>query len=119
MSVIPGRQKRKVTAMRPVPHVRHKKMLPFSASAVVDGHDGSQLKANLSVAPLPKHSLAGSNPVTHRKTSSNSLQAKQIISLNPLPLKKHGCNRSPIHVCSEVSSTPFFFFCSYSALPRF
>ncbi|XP_028064254.1 AT-rich interactive domain-containing protein 4 [Camellia sinensis] len=98
---VPVRQKLKVAAMRPIPHIRHQKMLPFSATVEGDGHEGGQVKANLSVAPLSKHSVAGSNPVTHRKSYSNSFQAKQIISLNPLPLKKHGCDRSPIHVCSE------------------
>ncbi|KAL6996195.1 AT-rich interactive domain-containing protein 4 [Sarracenia purpurea var. burkii] len=100
MPSVPVRQKLKVAAMRPIPHVRHQKMLPFSSTAEVDVHDGNQVKATLSVAPL-KHSLVGSNPVTHRKPYSNSFQSKQIISLNPLPLKKHGCGRSPIHVCSE------------------
>ncbi|PSS07285.1 AT-rich interactive domain-containing protein [Actinidia chinensis var. chinensis] len=99
--LVPARKKIKVAAMRPIPHIRHQKMLPFSAPAELDGLAGGQVKANLSVAPSSKHSLVGSNPVTHRKSYSNSFQAKQIISLNPLPLKKHDCGRSPIHVCSE------------------
>ncbi|XP_057459848.1 AT-rich interactive domain-containing protein 4-like [Actinidia eriantha] len=99
--LVPPRKKIKVAAMRPIPHIRHQKMLPFSAPAELDGLAGGQVKANLSVAPSSKHSLVGSNPVTHRKSYSNSFQAKQIISLNPLPLKKHDCGRSPIHVCSE------------------
>ncbi|XP_057505146.1 AT-rich interactive domain-containing protein 4-like [Actinidia eriantha] len=99
--LVPARKKIKVAAMWPIPHIRHQKMLPFSAPAELDGLAGGQVKANLSVAPSSKHSLVGSNPVTHRKSYSNSFQAKQIISLNPLPLKKHDCGRSPIHVCSE------------------
>ncbi|CAK9179829.1 unnamed protein product, partial [Ilex paraguariensis] len=99
--VHPARQKLKVAAMRPIPHIRHQKMLPFSGISEAAGHDGSLVKANLSVGPSTKHSIVGANPVTHRKTSSSSYQAKQIISLNPLPLKKHGCGRSPIHVCTE------------------
>lgn len=109
--LVPVRRQLKVAAMRPIPHIRHQKMLPFSATIEVDGHDKGQVKASVSVAPS-KASLVGSNPVTHRKSNSNSFQAKQIISLNPLPLKKHGCDRSPIHVCSEVSlSVPSVLFC--------
>ncbi|KAL3839867.1 hypothetical protein ACJIZ3_024458 [Penstemon smallii] len=95
------RQKIKVAALRPIPHVRHQKMLPFSGILNTDVHDGSQVKANLPTAPSTKHTSAGVTPVTQRKSTSSSYQAKQIISLNPLPLKKHGCGRSPLHVCSE------------------
>ncbi|CAK9171162.1 unnamed protein product, partial [Ilex paraguariensis] len=98
---VPARQKLKVAAMRPIPHIRHQKMLPFSGISEADGHDGSQVKANLALFPSTKQSIVGPNPVTNRKSSSSSYQAKQIISLNPLPLKKHGCGRSPIHVCAE------------------
>ncbi|XAR51296.1 hypothetical protein NMG60_11005891 [Bertholletia excelsa] len=77
------------------------KMLPCCASGYMDMHEGGILKANLSVLPLSKHSLSGSNLVIHQKSYSSSLQTKQSISLNPPPLKKHGCDRSPIHICSE------------------
>lgn len=100
MPFVPFRQKLKVAALRPIPHVRHQKMLPFAGISEVNGHDGGQVKANLSVAPSTKHNFMGATPAT-RKSQSSSYQAKQIISLNPLPLKKHGCGRSPIHVCSE------------------
>ncbi|XP_051135750.1 AT-rich interactive domain-containing protein 4 [Andrographis paniculata] len=94
------RQRIRIAALRPIPHIRHQKMLPFSRISDVEKHDGSQVKAT---PPNPaKHSGAGgSAPVTHRKATSSSYQAKQVISLNPLPLKKHGCGRSPLHVCSE------------------
>ncbi|PIN06713.1 hypothetical protein CDL12_20725 [Handroanthus impetiginosus] len=98
--LVASRQKIKIAALRPIPHIRHQKMLPFSAIADADVHDGNQAKANLPVAPA-KHSNAGAAPVTHRKSTAGSHQAKQVISLNPLPLKKHGCGRSPLHVCSE------------------
>lgn len=101
-----SRKKIKIAALRPIPHVRHQKMLPFSRIADLDVHDGSQAKANLPVAPV-KHVNVGVTPVTNRKSASASYQAKQVISLNPLPLKKHGCGRSPLHVCSEVK---FVFF---------
>ncbi|KAA8540205.1 hypothetical protein F0562_024232 [Nyssa sinensis] len=97
----PVRQKLKVAAMKPIPHIHQQKMLPFAGISEANGNDGGQVKANLSVVPSTKQSVVGSNPVTHRKSFSSSFQAKQIISLNPLPLKKHGCGRSPIHVCSE------------------
>ncbi|KAL0354428.1 UNVERIFIED_CONTAM: AT-rich interactive domain-containing protein 4 [Sesamum radiatum] len=99
--VITARQKVKIAALRPIPHVRHQKMLPFSGISEADLHDGSQAKANLP-APPAKHGNAGAAPVTHRKSTTSSYQAKQVISLNPLPLKKHGCGRSPLHVCSEI-----------------
>lgn len=95
-----ARKKVKVAAMKPIPHTRHHKMLPFSAISEVDRYDGDQTKANLSVTPA-KHNPVGPVPVTHRKSMSSSYQAQQIISLNPLPLKKHGCGRSHIQVCSE------------------
>lgn len=98
-----ARQKLKVAAMRPIPHVRHQKMLPFSRISELESLDGNQVKTNLPIIPSSaKGSNVGATPVTHRKSASSSHQAKQIISLNPLPLKKHGCGRSPIHVCSEV-----------------
>ena len=103
MPLLPARQRLKVAAMRPIPHIRHHKMLPFSGTSEADAHDGGQVKANLSVAPPTKHSNVGSTSAIHRKSFSSSYQAKQIISLNPLPLKKHGCGRSPIRVCSEVT----------------
>lgn len=97
-------QKPKIAALRPIPHIRHQKMLPFAGISETNGYDfGGQVKTNVSSVPLNKHNSAGSAPVTHRKSLSSSYQAKQLISLNPLPLKKHGCDRSPIHVCSEVS----------------
>lgn len=94
-------QKPKIAAMRPIPHTRNHKMLPFSGISEASRCDGDQAKGNLSVVPA-KHN--GTTPVTHRKLLSSSFQAQQIISLNPLPLKKHGCGRSPIQICSEVSS---------------
>ncbi|EPS57141.1 hypothetical protein M569_17680, partial [Genlisea aurea] len=96
-----GRQKVRIAALRPIPHVRHRKMLPFSATGSVDLHDGNQAKASLPAAPSKHHS--GVVPtVGHRKSTSNSHQAKQVVvSLNPIPLKKHGCGRSSLHVCSE------------------
>lgn len=103
MPSLPARLRLKVAAMRPIPHVRRPKMTPFSGSFEADGHDGGQLKVIPPVAPSTKLNIVGLTPTTQRKSYSSSSQAKQIISLNPLPLKKHGCGRGSIHSCSEVS----------------
>ncbi|XXG81613.1 hypothetical protein AAC387_Pa09g2202 [Persea americana] len=101
MPLVPIRKKLKVAAMRPIPHTGKHKMLPFLGVTEVNGYDSSQGKANLSVVPSAKQNHATPAPSTHRKMSSSAFQAQQIISLNPLPLKKHGCGRSPIQACSE------------------
>ncbi|KAK9282431.1 hypothetical protein L1049_005348 [Liquidambar formosana] len=101
MPLVPVRKRLKVAAMRPIPHTRHHRMLPLSGMYEADGHDRGQIKATLSVKPLPKQSTAASTSATLRKSFSSTFQAKQIISLNPIPLKKHGCGRCPIQVCSE------------------
>ncbi|KAK8547313.1 hypothetical protein V6N13_098026 [Hibiscus sabdariffa] len=91
-----ARLKPNVAAMRPIPHTHRHKMLPFSSFSEAERYDGDQGKINLPVVPVKQPA-----PITHRKTSANSYQAQQIISLNPLPLKKHGCDRGPIQACSE------------------
>ncbi|XP_062154873.1 AT-rich interactive domain-containing protein 4-like [Alnus glutinosa] len=101
MPLLPARKRLKVAAMRPIPHVRRHKMTPFSGMSEADGHDGGQVKVNLPVVAPTKHNIVGSTPPTQRRSYSSSSQAKQIISLNPLPLKKHGCGRSPMQNCSE------------------
>ncbi|XP_068658758.1 AT-rich interactive domain-containing protein 4-like [Aristolochia californica] len=101
MPIVPVRQKRKVPTMRPVPHTRQHKLLPFSGIPEVETYDTGLAKPNLSIVPAPKNGHLGSTPVTHRKALSSTYQAQQIISLNPLPLKKHGCGRCPIQACSE------------------
>ncbi|KAL6496906.1 hypothetical protein OROGR_028835 [Orobanche gracilis] len=98
--LVTAREKVKIAALRPIPHIRHQKMLPFSRLLDMDLHDGNQAKANLPIAPAKHSNNVGANPSTNRKSASSSYQAKQVISLNP-PLKKHGCGRSPLHVCSE------------------
>ncbi|OWM74344.1 hypothetical protein CDL15_Pgr013248 [Punica granatum] len=86
-----------VAPMRPIPRAHHK-MVPFYGFIPeAERHEGAQ--ATQPIGPM-KHNLAGPS-VTHRRSSGNSLQAQQILSLNPLPLKKHGCGRSPIQSCSE------------------
>uniref|UniRef100_A0A1D1XLZ3 AT-rich interactive domain-containing protein 4 n=1 Tax=Anthurium amnicola TaxID=1678845 RepID=A0A1D1XLZ3_9ARAE len=101
MALLPAKQKLKVAAMRPIPHTRQHKMLPFHVMSEADTFDGNQAKPNSQIVPAAKHNLTPPASMTHRKSVSSSFHAQQIISLNPLPLKKHGCDRSPIQGCSE------------------
>ncbi|XP_057429473.1 AT-rich interactive domain-containing protein 4-like isoform X2 [Lotus japonicus] len=94
------RQKSNYAAMRPVPHSQRQKILPFSGLYEGERYNGDHGKSQQLPAPI-KHHVSGPNSVTHRKSVSNSFQASQIISLNPLPMKKHGCDRAPIRACSE------------------
>lgn len=89
-----------MAALRPIPHTRRHKMIPFSGYSEIGRFDGDHTKGSLPMPP--KHGASGGTPVTHRKAFSGSYQRKQIISLNPLPLKKHDCGRAHIQVCSEV-----------------
>lgn len=99
--ILPTRKRLKVASMRPVPRMNRNKMMPFSGLTEVDGNNGGLSKGSLPVVTPSKHVTVGSTSATHRKSFSSSSQSKQIISLNPLPLKKHGCGRNPIHDCSE------------------
>ncbi|XP_061361267.1 AT-rich interactive domain-containing protein 4 [Gastrolobium bilobum] len=95
-----NRQKFNIATMRPIPHAHRHKILPFSGLSQGERYDGEHGKSNQLLPPI-KHNVLGPNSVTHKKSVSNSFQAHQIISLNPLPMKKHGCDRAPIRVCSE------------------
>jgi len=103
------RQKLNLAAMRPIPQSHRQKILPFSGFSGGARYDGDHGKSSQPLAPN-KHNVSGPTSVSNRKSVSNSFQANQIISLNPLPMKKHGCDRAPIRVCSEVVYT-FFFSC--------
>lgn len=94
------RPRSKLAPMRPIPHTNLRKMMPFTGIAQADNHDAGQMKNSLPAVPSVKHTVMPSNPAPYRRTSNTS-QAKQIISLNPIPLKKHGCGRAPIQLCSE------------------
>ncbi|KAI4355366.1 hypothetical protein L6164_004147 [Bauhinia variegata] len=101
MPLTPARQRLKVSAMRPIPHVRRHRMTPFSGPSESNGYDGAQVEAHLPIVVPTKRSSIGSSSATQRKSFSGSSQSKQVISLNPLPLKKHGCSRGSIQTCSE------------------
>ncbi|ERM96067.1 hypothetical protein AMTRI_Chr13g84170 [Amborella trichopoda] len=100
-SILPTRKRMVLRALRPIPHSRRHKLLPFTGVPELDPHDGSPLKASGPVVASVKHNYGASAPVSHRKNLTSSFQAQQIVSLNPLPLKKHGCSRGPIQECSE------------------
>ncbi|GAB4841934.1 AT-rich interactive domain-containing protein 4 [Ancistrocladus abbreviatus] len=100
MPMVVNWQKSRVAAMRPIPNTYLRKMMPFTGVGQGDGRERGQIKTILPAVPSTKHSVSGANPASYRKSSSNSYQAKQI-TLNPIPLKKHGCGRVPIQLCSE------------------
>lgn len=103
LSVEPVRKKVIVAALRPIPHVHHHGLLPFQMTHKVDGYNGDQGKTNLPSAPVSRYKHVGSAPVSKKKPLSSSNNAREFVRLNPLPLRKHGCDRSPVQVCSEVS----------------
>ncbi|KAK4785482.1 hypothetical protein SAY86_002171 [Trapa natans] len=89
-----------VDPMKPIPRAWSHKIAPFYGFLPEnERHDGVQAKASHSAIQMKNNSVGPS--ISHRRLSGNSLQSQQIISLNPLPLKKHRCGRSPIQVCSE------------------
>lgn len=96
-----SRQMTRVSAMRPIPRSWKHKMLPFSGVSIFNANDG-QMQMNIPVKPPVKHNVVRNAPVTRKKFASSSSQSQQMIPLNPLPMKKHGCNRAPIQVCAEV-----------------
>uniref|UniRef100_A0ACD5XLL7 Uncharacterized protein n=1 Tax=Avena sativa TaxID=4498 RepID=A0ACD5XLL7_AVESA len=93
--------KLKPATMRPIPHSRQQQMHPFMGFPEANAHETSQAKPNLPVAPPVKHSSVPAATAAHRKSTSGPSHAQSIIQLNPLPMKKHGCDRLPIQVCSE------------------
>ncbi|MED6187535.1 AT-rich interactive domain-containing protein 4 [Stylosanthes scabra] len=97
----PARQRLKVSAMRPIPHIHRHRMTPFSGPSQTDGFDGTPVEPHLPLVVPAKRSSIGSTSASHRKSFLGSAQSKQVISLNPLPLKKHGCGRGSVQTCSE------------------
>ncbi|XP_030467799.1 AT-rich interactive domain-containing protein 4-like [Syzygium oleosum] len=95
----PAQGRMKIAALRPVPHIYQRKMQFICETSQRDGNDNGKVQEN-SVFLLAKQRVVRPSSA-YRKSSSRTFQARQIISLNPLPLKKHGCGRSSIQVCSE------------------
>jgi len=94
----------KPATMRPLPHSRKQQMHPFMGFPQSIIHDASQVKPSLP-APHVKDNAVPVIAVTQRKSSSRSPSSwscvQPSIPLNPLPMKKHGCNQLPIHIRSE------------------
>ncbi|KAG7013957.1 AT-rich interactive domain-containing protein 4 [Cucurbita argyrosperma subsp. argyrosperma] len=101
MFPLPRRRGMKIAAMRPIPHVNRHKMISFRGIAETGGHNGGLFKASVSSSNSAKHVTVGSASVLQQKMFPSASQYKQIIPMNPLPLKKHGCGRSPIQACFE------------------
>ncbi|KQJ90354.1 AT-rich interactive domain-containing protein 4 [Brachypodium distachyon] len=100
-SLTPLKAKFKPATMRPIPHSRQQQMHPFMGFPEATIHENSHVKPNLPAAPPVKHNLIPAATAAHRKSTSGPSHAQSIIQLNPLPMKKHGCDRLPIQVCSE------------------
>ncbi|XP_057535676.1 AT-rich interactive domain-containing protein 4-like [Amaranthus tricolor] len=94
--VAPIRHKLNVAAMRPIPQTK----IPFSGIVPTDNYDTGQVKPSLPTVPLTKNSVFALSAAPNRR-ASNAYQTKPIITLNSIPLKKHGCGRPPIQLCSE------------------
>ncbi|CAO2188431.1 unnamed protein product [Urochloa humidicola] len=91
----------KPATMRPLPHSLKQQTHLFMGLPESSIHDANQVKPSLPTPPPVKHSVVPAVPATRRKTSSGLLRVQPSVPLNPLPMKKHGCNRLPIHICSE------------------
>ncbi|XP_020582386.1 LOW QUALITY PROTEIN: AT-rich interactive domain-containing protein 4-like [Phalaenopsis equestris] len=101
MAVSHPKKRMKFAAMRPIPHLRQHKMLPFSGVPESEAYDGTHAKPNLSITPSIKSNVVPAAPSSQRKLMSSSVHTQLIVPLNPLPMKKHGCSRAPIQVCHE------------------
>lgn len=96
-----AKAKLKPATMRPIPHSRKQQMHPFMGMPEAALHETSLVKPSLPAAPPVKHNPVSSTPTTHRKSASGPSHTPSVIQLNPLPMKKHGCDRLPIQACSE------------------
>lgn len=101
-----------MAAMKPVPHVRPNRDMPYAGAVLAGAHNTWSMKVNLpngtgvrltrpnlSTGALPPTSTA--LPVPHRGQNVRAPSPVQMLSLNPIPMKKHGCNRRPMFECSE------------------
>ncbi|XP_039814533.1 AT-rich interactive domain-containing protein 4-like isoform X3 [Panicum virgatum] len=91
----------KPATMRPLPHSPKQQMHLFMGLPQPTIHDASQVKPSLPAPPPVKHSVSPVVTATQRKSSSGRLRVQPSVPLNPLPMRKHGCDRSPIRICSE------------------
>ncbi|KAJ1268691.1 hypothetical protein BS78_07G154300 [Paspalum vaginatum] len=91
----------KPATMRPLPHSTKQQMHPFMGFPQPIIHDAGQVKPRLPAPPPVKHNAVPVIPATQRKSSFGPSRVKPSIPLNPLPMRKHGCDRLPIRICSE------------------
>jgi hypothetical protein len=99
----PSNKRMKFSSLRPIPHSQKQRMVPFVGVRETEMlHDLASTQTEVAnpvpVKPEPVHV----NPIRPRKPASTSLHAREIISLNSMPVKKHQCDRNPIRACSEV-----------------
>lgn len=101
-----------MAAMKPVPHVQPSRDMPYAGAVLAGAHNTWSMKVslpngtgvrltrpNLNTGALAPTSTA--LPVPHRGQNVRAPSPIQMLSLNPIPMKKHGCNRRPMHECSE------------------
>ncbi|KAI5084078.1 hypothetical protein GOP47_0000247 [Adiantum capillus-veneris] len=101
-----------LAAMKPVPHVRLNRDMPYAGAVLAGAHNTWSMKVSLpngTGVRLPRpNSNSGAHvptsaatPTPHKGQNVRAPSPVQLSSLNPIPMKKHGCNRRPMHECSE------------------
>lgn len=101
-----------LAAMKPVPHVRPNRDMPYAGAVLAGAHNTWSMKVNLpngTGVRLPRpNSTSGVHvptsaaiPTPHRGQNVRAPSPVQMSPLSPIPMKKHGCNRRPMHECSE------------------
>ena len=114
-----------IAAMKPVPHVHQNRDMPYAGAVLAGAHNTWSMKISLpngTSGRIPRlnastgaHNSTNSGmPISNRGQSIRVPSPAQMLSLNPVPMKKHACNRRPMHECSEVSF--IFELCMPSAL---
>ena len=102
-----------MAAMKPIPHVHANQEMPYSGAAIAAAHNMLNMKATFPNGPNGRISRPNSSigtilspnssiSVSNRAPSIRAPSPAQMLSLNPVPMKKHGCNRRHLLECSEV-----------------
>lgn len=99
--------------MKPVPHILPKSDMPYAGTVLAAAHhswtmkvsisngaSGRLVRPNSNAGPVALNSSSGL-PVSHSRQTVRAPSPAQMLSLNPIPTKKHGCNRPSIHECSD------------------
>ncbi|KAH7446503.1 hypothetical protein KP509_01G059600 [Ceratopteris richardii] len=101
-----------LAAMKPVPRAHCNRDMSYLGTILAGVHNTWNMRVNLvngiNLRPARVHSSSTTHvqastplPTPHKVQNVRSPSPVQITSLNPMPMKKHGCNRRPIHECSE------------------